>query len=34
MRRRNNEFQLGPIWGSWRDATITEIRELLEKTVG
>lgn len=33
MRRRNNEFQVGPIWGSWRDATITEIRELLEKTV-
>lgn len=34
MRRRNNEFQLGPIWGSWRDATVTEIRELLEKAVG
>jgi hypothetical protein len=33
MRRRNNEFQMGPTWGGWRDATITEVRELLEKSV-
>ena len=25
------EFQHGPIWGGWRDATIKEIRELLEQ---
>jgi hypothetical protein len=25
------DFQHGPIWGGWRDATITEIRELLEE---
>jgi Thioredoxin len=34
MRRRYDEFQRGPVWGSWRDATITEIRELLERAVG
>ena len=28
------EFQKGPIWGSWRDAEIQEIRELLESAVG
>ena len=33
MRRRNNEFQEGPIWGSWRDATIVEVTELLESKV-
>jgi thiol-disulfide isomerase/thioredoxin len=26
------EFQKGPIWASWRDAQISEIRELLEKS--
>jgi hypothetical protein len=26
-------FQQGPIWGGWRNATITEIRENLEKCV-
>ena len=26
-------FQQGPIWGGWRNATITEIRENLEKKV-
>jgi len=34
MRRRSNEFQEGPIWGSWRDATIVEVTELLESKVG
>ena len=33
MRRRNNEFQMGPMWASWRDATITEICDLLEQHV-
>jgi hypothetical protein len=33
MRRRNDEFQQGPIWASWRDATIVEITELLEARV-
>jgi len=31
MRRRSDEFQQGPIWAGWRDATITEIRSLLEE---
>ncbi len=31
MRRRYNEFQLGPMWASWREATIAEIRQLLEE---
>jgi hypothetical protein len=34
MRRRNNEFQEGPIWAGWRDATVVEITELLEAAVG
>jgi len=34
MRRRNDEFQRGPSWASWRDATISEIRELLESKCG
>lgn len=34
MRRRNDEFQQGPMWASWRDATITEVTELLESAVG
>ena len=34
MRRRNDEFQQGPMWASWRDATIAEITELLENAVG
>lgn len=34
MRRRNDEFQKGPMWASWRDATIVEITELLESKVG
>ncbi|MCH8849261.1 MAG: thioredoxin family protein [Chloroflexi bacterium] len=25
------DFQNGPVWGGWRDATIKEIRELLEQ---
>jgi hypothetical protein len=31
MRRRYNEFQLGPTWASWRDATVEEITALLEE---
>jgi hypothetical protein len=31
MRRRYNEFQEGPMWASWRDATVKEITTLLEK---
>ena len=27
-------FQKGPVWAGWRDAEVTEIRELLEKAVG
>jgi hypothetical protein len=34
MRRRSNEFQEGEVWGSWRDATIVEVTELLEAKVG
>ena len=34
MRRRYNEFQEGPIWASWRDATIEEITALLEEKCG
>lgn len=34
MRRRSNEFQQGAVWGSWRDATIVEVTELLESKVG
>jgi hypothetical protein len=33
MRRRNDEFQQGPMWAGWRDATIVEITELLESAV-
>ena len=28
------DFQHGPVWGGWRDATIREIRELLEQRSG
>ena len=31
MRRRYDEFQQGPVWGSWRDATIDEITTLLQE---
>ncbi len=34
MRRRYNEFQEGPMWASWREATIEEITVLLEKACG
>jgi hypothetical protein len=34
MRRRNDEFQRGPMWASWRDATIAEITDLLESAPG
>jgi hypothetical protein len=31
MRDRYNEFQTGPTWASWREATVKEIRALLEE---
>jgi hypothetical protein len=31
MRRRYDEFQQGPVWASWRDATIEEITALLQE---
>lgn len=34
MRRRNDEFQLGPVWASWRDATIDEVTALLQAKCG
>jgi hypothetical protein len=33
MRKRYDAFQQGEVWGSWRDATITEVTELLESKV-
>jgi len=33
MRRRNDEFQRGPLWAGWRDATVVELTELLESAV-
>jgi hypothetical protein len=33
MRRRNDEFQQGTLWASWRDATVAEITELLESAL-
>ena len=32
MRRRNNEFQKGPMWASWREATMREIRALSRRS--
>jgi hypothetical protein len=34
MRERYNEFQRGPVWASWRDETVREIRELLQQKTG
>jgi hypothetical protein len=34
MRRRYDEFQQGPVWASWRDATIDEITGLLQEKCG
>ncbi len=31
LREIANEFQTGPVWASWRDETIREIRSLLEE---
>lgn len=31
MRDRYNAFQTGPTWSSWREATVKEIRALLEE---
>ena len=30
LRRIADEFQQGPVWASWRDETVKELRELLE----
>jgi hypothetical protein len=29
-----NDFQTGPVWGSWREATVRELRELLHEKRG
>ena len=34
MRRRYDEFQRGPVWASWRQATVQELRELLQEKCG
>jgi hypothetical protein len=34
MRDLNNEFQTGPVWASWREATVKEIRALLKEKCG
>jgi len=31
MRDRYDEFQRGPVWASWRQATVRELRELLQE---
>ena len=33
-RALHNEFQRGPVWASWRQATVGELRELLEQRCG
>jgi hypothetical protein len=33
LRQIANEFQTGPQWANWREETVREIRELLEKTL-
>jgi hypothetical protein len=33
-RERYNEFQKGPVWASWRDATVAELRALLQEKCG
>ncbi len=34
MRDAYNDFQTGPVWASWREATVQEIRALLEEGCG
>ena len=34
MRDLYNEFQQGPLWASWREETVREIRALLEAKCG
>ena len=34
MRQLYNEFQRGPVWGSWREAMVGELRELLQEKCG
>ena len=33
-RAAYNEFQRGPVWASWRQETVRELRELLQETCG
>jgi hypothetical protein len=34
MRQLYDEFQRGPVWASWRQATVQELRELLQEKCG
>ena len=34
MRERYDEFQRGPVWASWRQETVRELRELLREKCG
>jgi len=34
MGRRYDEFQRGPVWASWRQETVRELRELLQEKCG
>ena len=34
MRERYDEFQRGPVWASWRQETVRELRELLQEKCG
>jgi len=34
MSRRYDEFQRGPVWASWRQETVRELRELLQEKCG
>ena len=34
MRERYDEFQRGPVWASWRQETVRELRQLLQEKCG
>ena len=34
MRQRYDDFQRGPVWGSWRQETVRELRDLLREKCG